>query len=81
MGPPPKPYFAQLNTPLPDRRRVQRSRAVIVQCDRCDAIATGTVVGFRLTSAQLPIVYGYRSMTHANCGGSVRAYDTSEVGA
>jgi hypothetical protein len=74
----------QLHIPLPrDRRwkpRVPRNarRRVLVQCAECGASATGNSFRGRLASTQLPTTYGYRKLTHSECGGELVGFDIFE---
>lgn len=84
-GPPGMRPSTTTSPALPMRRRWDprrpAHRAVMVQCNRCDALATGTAVAGRLTSALLPTEHDGQVIKHLNCGGVLVAYDTTAVGA
>lgn len=59
-----------------------RSRAYLLRCDRCGAIATGRVTRHGVAISQgFKLEYGRHTLTSSGrCGGTVSAYDIADSG-
>lgn len=70
-----RPTRAATKNAGPEHRGSEKAgrRDVLLQCERCRAIASGRSRDGRLTMANLAVDRLYR---HANCGGFLVAYDT-----